>query len=251
MKRLSFSVNETFAIDLSQDWSNSNFTAISTLRPSASPALNYQSLWWDALNGTIYCFGGQKSADSQRASVPIPSESVWGLSPDGSGSGVWKEYLGSTTSKPFPQDIVRPSHGVSVSDGNKGYFLGGYVTLASSPGAALPWGATEFSPGILTLDFASLTLTNSTNVANFYQSDDWHPPGRMVYAPVFGTSGILVAMGGSAGQLEVGGPFNNISIFDIGSQRWFYQVATGTIPNPRWDFCAVGVHDSENNTYEM
>ena len=243
-------MNDTFAINLLQNWTNTTLSSVGTTRPLAALALEFQTLWWDEANGTIYCFGGEKAGLRQRGSV-TPQESIWGLNTDGVGSGTWVEYLGSTVNNPFPQNIARPSHGFAGSDGLNGYFFGGYITPASSPSAALPWGANEFAPGLLTFNFASLNLTNDTNVAWLSESNSWPPPGRVMHAPSFGAAGVLLALGGRPGQTEAGGPFNNISIFDLGSKKWYWQAAMGTIPYPRSDFCAVGAQEGENSTFEM
>jgi len=53
--------NTTIAIDLSNDWTNSSLTFVTTTRPAASLAENYQTLWWSKRDNSIYCFGGERS----------------------------------------------------------------------------------------------------------------------------------------------------------------------------------------------
>ena len=199
-------------------------------------ALNYEVPWWDDKNGVIYFFGGEKSGLPQLTNLSTPTESIWGFSPDNHGSGSWAEYLGPTADKPFPPAIARPSDGFYGTDGMNGYFLGGFITLASSNNAGLEWGAINFAPGLLTFNFASLILTNGTNVAWPFTTKSWHGPGRVVHAPLFGSAGILLAIGGQSAQVEAGGPFNNISIFDLESKKWYWQAAMGAIPFPRSNF---------------
>ena len=243
-------MNNTFAINLSQDWTNSTVTTTTIERPPGAVAFNAQTLWWYERNGTIYCFGGENSG--YHLSMTTPQESIWGLSIDGRGGGNWSEFLGPTSQKPFPQDILRPSGpGFYGDDGENGYYFGGHVDRSSSPSITLPWGQTIFTPGLLTFNFDSLTLTNNTNVANAVTSSATPSSGRMLHAPSFGPAGILVALGGGLGQLEAGGPFNNISIFDLGNKKWYYQEATGAIPYPRSGFCAVGAQGKDNSTFEM
>ena len=93
--------NTTYGIDLSKDWTNSSLKMVLTPRPENALALNTESLWSDVKQNMIYCFGGYMSyATPYVMSEPTPLESLWGISPDGNGSGLWKEILGPL-SKPF------------------------------------------------------------------------------------------------------------------------------------------------------
>ena len=242
-------VSNTFAIDFSQDWTNSTVATTALVRPPSAVAFNSQTLWWNEKNGTIYCFGGENSG--YHSSMTTPQESIWGLCPDDHGGGDWTEYVGPTSVTPFPQGILRPSNGFYGDDGENGYYFGGDIDRSSSPSITLPWGQAIFAPGLLTFNFNSLVLTNDTNVATHVDSSSSAAPGRMVHAPSFGNAGILVALGGGSGRIEAGGPFNNISIFDLKSKTWYYQTATGTIPSPRSKFCAVGVQEKDMSSFEM
>ena len=221
---------------------------ISTERPSSAPvALDYQSLWWDEKKKVIYCFGGEKSFLPQRYSAPVPKDSIWTFTPFGNGSGVWNESIGPNADTPFPQDIFRPTNGFSAFDSTTGYFFGGFVGNYSDPDVSHGF---AFSPGFLMFDFQTGLLQNSTNVPNTvnYAAN----AGRAIHVPVFGNRGTLIAMGGGPGQSVLGeASFNNISIFDIASQRWFSQITDGDAPTQRSDFCAVGVQGGDNSTYEM
>ena len=243
-------VNNTIAIDLTQDWTNSTLTMMTIERPPLALALKKQTLWWDDTNGTIYCFGGEKSSLPPNNDIPTPQESIWGLRPDTNGTGNWIEYVGPTSEKPFPQNILRPAFGSSGDDGENGYFFGGYIDYKTSPSAA-DVARAQAAPGLLTFNFGSLTLTNDTNVAMRVQSSTWVTPGVMLHSPFYGSSGILLAIGGDVGPLEAGGPFNNISVFDLGSRKWYYQAATGTIPSQRSNFCAVAAQGKDNASFEM
>ncbi|KAI0893124.1 hypothetical protein F4806DRAFT_210602 [Annulohypoxylon nitens] len=62
--------------------------------------------------------------------------------------------------------------------------------------------------------------------------------GAMVYVRK-GLSGILVSVGGREKLANSTlSPFNNIFVYDISSDNWYTQKATGDIPNPRSEFCA-------------
>ena len=221
------------------------------MRPTAAMALNYQTLWFDEKNGVPYCFGGEKSGPTQLPDAKPSSESIWGFSPDNHGSGSWAEYLGSTADKPFPETTAYSSHGFSGTDGMNGHYSGGYITPSSSSSVALPWVASEAVPGLVTFSFASLNLTNDINVAWLSTSDSAVSPIRVVHVPLCGSAGILLALGGGSAQTETGGPFSNISIFDLETKKWYWPTATGSVSYPRSDFCAVGAQAQDNSTFEM
>ena len=243
------SANDTLAINLSEDWTNSTLEMVSTVRPSAAPiALDHQSLWWDDNKKIIYCFGGEKPLLPQRSSNTTPVDSIWAFTPFGNGSGNWSQFVGPTADITFPQDILRPTNGFSAFDNTTGYFFGGLVGANSDPSLTYEF---VFSSGLLTFDFETGLLQNSTNVPTAVHA--WANVGGMIGVSAFGQRGTLIAIGGGPGQSELGtsAPLNNITIFDIASQTWLSQTATGDIPTPRSDFCAVGVQGGDNSTFEM
>ncbi|MCJ1250378.1 hypothetical protein MMC30_007604 [Trapelia coarctata] len=261
--------NVTFAIDLSKTWTTSNLDLVYTPRPPASLGLNDEVLWWDEKSNTIYCFGGERSATNWAVdAISTPPESIWGFTPDGHGSGTWTEVeiVGPSSNTPFPSYILRPAGGASTVVGRSAYYLGGDFPQLSSLEIDLPYAVMDVAPGLLTFNFDNLTVTNSSNVAKPYNTSDhwippgtglqkWVPPGRMIALPSFGTSGIAVVIGGGdlsqADFLEAGGYFDNISIFDTYSQKWYHQTATGAIPEMRSAFCAVGVQDRDKGSFEI
>ncbi len=171
---------------------------------------------------------------------PAPLESIWGFSPDGNGSGLWEEILGPL-SKPFPHGIIRPSSGASVSDGSIGYYLGGWTNGATTPSRSIDDRFYVRSPGFLRFDFGSLTLTNT--------SDTTYPAGRMIDVSNYGNSGLLFMLGGGDPTDTVG--FNNISIYDKTERKWYSQLASGRVPDPRAEFCVVGIQGKKSSSFEM
>ena len=247
-----FQANTTLAIDLSQDWTNSTVNLINTPRPVRSLALDRQVLWWNKNRNIIYCFGGE-IGDTYSPNISIPLESIWAFIPDDQGSSRWNEAVGPTVDIPFPASIVRPATGASAF--TTAYYLGGYTSGWSSLNSQLPPAAIENSPGLLKFDFASLVLTNSSDVANPQVHDYWARPPCLVDVSAFSTPGFSVAIGGGGpidyDNLEAGGRFDNITIYDKQGQKWYPQIATGEIPEPRTFFCAVGVWDDINELFEM
>ena len=244
--------NKTIAIDLSTSWTNSSLSLISTDRPAGALPLNRQSLWWDEKHKAIYCFGGEKSYGNPIGnSYSTPPESIWKFTPDsnGKGSGNWTEAVGPASTHTFPSDLVRVAGGISAHDDSNAYYLGGYVSAATSPKVNFLNNAGLFDiPGLLNFDFDSLDLSNSTaggGYASQYKSGNWLDIGAMLSAPKFGPDGIFILLGGQENA------FNNVTIFDKQTQTWHTQTTTGAIPAPRTLFCAVVVQNNSTQSIEM
>lgn len=214
---------------------------IQTERPSDAVALNDEVLWYDNKHQTIYCFGGGRSfATSVLNDLEPPPDSIWGFKPNGEGSGAWYQVLGPV-STPFPSDIHRVASGRSASDGSKAYYLGGFSSWETSPGLQ---GFRNLIPGLLTFDFDTHTMTNSSDDGYFTSQN----PGAMINIPMYGDNGVIVILPNGDGQ-SVG--FNNITFYDKKNNKRYSQVASGDIPQPRSDFCAVGIEGDENPYFEM
>lgn len=119
--------NFTYGIDLSKDWTNSTLSLVQTTRPSDAAALSSESLWFDEKRNSIYCFGGLKSyATTALRRLSPPIESIWGFKQNDEGSAVWYQVIGPVSKTPFPPNIRRIARGISASDGNRAYYLGGF-----------------------------------------------------------------------------------------------------------------------------
>lgn len=234
--------NNTYGLDLSKDWTNATLKMIQTERPSASPPLAYEVMWYDNMHNTIYCFGGRMSFASEALQeLQTPPDSIWGFKPDGEGSGTWHQVLGPV-STPFPTDIHRPAEGQSASDGRRAYYLGGRGSAKTSLG--MPQ-SEIYLPGLLMFDFETLTITNSSD--DSYTSSQ--VPGAMINIPIYGENGVLLLLPNDSEKQYVG--FNNITFYDKKSKKRYTQVASGDIPEPRSNFCAVGIEGNEKPYFEM
>ena len=220
--------------------------------------MNFQKLWWDEADNVVYCFGGKRSFFA--VSTRVPTESIWGFYPNGQGGGNWSEIVGPLGIKSFPPDIIRPAAGALTVNGaiRKAYYLGGFESSSTSPELDLPIHITRAAPGLLTFSFDSLTLTNASDGGYFASeySQSFAPrPGAMLNMSPFSTNGVLIFIGGSGpvntDVIPVSALFNNITVFDPNEQKWYSQTANGAVPEPRQDFCAVGVQGGDDSTYEM
>ena len=165
--------NETLGIDLSSSWTNASLTMISTSRPSNAVPLNFQTLWWSPARKVIFCYGGEISLPNASATVDdlldrVPTESIWQFAPFGNGSGTWTEAIGPASIMNYPPSTFRASLGASISDGQNGYYIGGYSsqlsTIAFRP---LSWLTYRPASGLQTLSFDSLELTNTSDGGYF------------------------------------------------------------------------------------
>ena len=209
--------------------------------------LGGQALWFDEKRNLIYCFGGFRTFIMDSLD-PTPWESMWAFTPDGRGSGNWKEVLGPMGTKVFPPNIVRPYYGGFCNDESSGYYIGGYVSDRST----LSVTKQVISRGLLTFRFDDLSLTNTSdgNYGRSRQRDEMFGSGKVVNVPTFGTGGVIILLGeGNPTQVI---SFNNITIYDKIEQRWYSQLASGDLPEPRSDFCIVGTPGTTaSNTFEM
>lgn len=113
-----------------------------------------------------------------------------------------------------------PAAGVSTHDDFNAYYVGRFIDGDTSREVFLPDGEAAPSPGLLTFNFESSAISNTSDGG--YQGDrsvngQWTGPGAMLNVPTFGVEGILVMKGGA-------GMFNNITIFDKHAHSWLSQL---------------------------
>ena len=239
--------NDTYGLDLSKNWSNSSLILTRTQRPANAIPLSGQALWFDEKQNLIYCFGGFRTfvVDSLD---PTPFESIWAFTPDGQGSGNWKEVFGPTGTNVFPSNIVRPYYGGFCNDDSSGYYVGGFVNSRST----LSVTTQAVSRGLLTFRFNDSQFTNTSdgNYARSLDQKKMFGSGKIVNIPTFGTGGIIILLGeGNPTQVI---SFNNITVYDKTEQMWYSQLASGALPEPRSDFCIVGIPGTtSSNNFEM
>ena len=109
-------------------------------------------------------------------------------------------------------------------------------------------------PGLQFFNFTSQKWSN--NSALDYYATGIAMDGGMVYVPTWGSAGLVVILGGQTANLLPGMPFDerlvplsNITIFDPDAQTWYYQLATGDVPDERDKFCVAGVQGGDNSTF--
>ena len=147
---------------------------------------------------------------------------------------------------------VGPFASANAYSGTMYYNFGGDVKTPY----ALP--NTTVLSGLVTRDLVAQDWTNAT--AALPNQSDYRTMARMAHMPNFGTGdGYLVMVGGESPPTEVSfyetgshmTDMATISLYDTAKQVWYTQTATGDIPPPRSEFCAVGQASADGKSYEM
>lgn len=221
---------------------NATVVLQSTNKPSGTPQLSYPSLWWDE-RGSIF-YSGATGRTSYFDSPKPPPSSLWSFKPDGTGSGAWAEVL------PAGDDawvnVIRTAYGYQASAGSTALVLGGVATSKTSPETE-DLSRDTLQPGLLDFDMRTRRFTNLS--ATDFNVNGTGVQGQMHFVPSFGPDGLFVIMGGNnASDHQYG--FNQITLYDAASHRWYNQSVTGNVPRGRQEFCVAGVNSTER-TYEM
>jgi hypothetical protein len=266
--------HNTYFIPTNISWTNKTLNASSVERKA--PGLEYQALFVDEKRQTLYSFGGTLSQDGGiRDAAPNSFYSnssrppaIWAL-PLGDKPGSWSMVLGYDASKSFPSNIFQPACGSYAADDNSAYYIGGPI---SSWGTSIKNQSSLLNtPGILRFDFASQTLTNSSEDGGFFASrytgpnERYSQPGPLYIAP-FGPNGVLISIGGRTAPYQVddesGSGYKSVFIMDKNSNTSYHQPTTGEIPpissGPTHlgdfstnEFSAFAAKDEKLRTYDM
>ncbi len=111
--------------------------------------------------------------------------------------------------------------------------------------------------GLVTRDFAAEDWNNAT--VSIPDQSKYRTQARAVHVPNFGGQGFVAVVGGEApatadSTYETGTAMvdmSTITLYDIETGSWYTQTATGDIPPPRAEFCAVGAASSDGQYFEM
>lgn len=194
-------------------------------------------LWYDPSKNMVMERGGWGYDD-------LASYDLWSFSPDGKGGADWS--LNGTASSDAAQ-LTATFGGAFTASTTEFYSLGG--VLPQDLGVALE--------GLTTYDFATDTWRNAT--AQPSSQSGYSVQGQAAFMPNFGQAGLLVFLGGDSSPnqtyyYEAGAALvdmSNITIYDPASRAWYHQIATGSVPPPRSEFCVAGSAAKDNSSYEM
>ena len=238
---LTFHIADTVdTIDLSMPWTNSDTSIWGKITknvsgPNPGPqTLNDGSIFSDRSN--VFLYGGALSLAPGAPRVPPPN-GVWQNNLE---TGLWSKV---TT---LGDEVQRLHLGMSVqSSKGEAYYLGGAKTPESDAAfLALPGATPYMVQGLVSFNESSLTFQNkSTSGMNRHGTA---AGGFLTLIESLGQKGVLVTFGGfyntNGTPMGLGNDdddlrdpalhlaLNSVSIYDIASEKWYQQNATGDIP---------------------
>lgn len=205
-------------------------------------------LFYDEKQNVVRRYGGWPYDVNGSLPADMPSE-LWSF-PAGTQEANWVSET-SPAANGLSSDSLGPfAPAVAFSDSML-YAFGGNVFKPSS----LP-NMTVLS-GLVTQDFETARWDNVT--ANVPNQNPYRTQAKSVFAPGYGGEGFVITVGGESPENEASfyeeGKFltdmSVITMYDIASGTWYTQTATGDIPPPRSEFCAVGAAGNNGSSFEL
>ncbi|KAK8003967.1 carbohydrate esterase family 5 protein [Apiospora arundinis] len=238
--------NDTLVIPLDQSWSNA--TVPIKVIPKNAPVFDEAALWVDEAQNAMYMWGGQGPWGNL-----TKDKTLWGFD---AGSQQWSKKTPSNVD--VFMNLVRTSLAAHTTCRGTGFYLGGFVSSWTDP-TAKPGGGNNFpAPGMLTYDMASGGWANqSTAALNTYGNI---VSGSLSCLPTFGTDnkGLVMVLGGEIARPDNYDPngdglvsLSNITFWDMETETWHSQLATGDIPSPRSRACVVAASNEKSGSYEL
>ncbi|KAI4218187.1 MAG: hypothetical protein L6R36_009085 [Xanthoria steineri] len=245
------------SIDLARPWNNANHSIWRHIaKPYATLATSPPSLNSGAIfsNGSsLWLYGGSINR-LPNASQEVPP------------NGIWRYDLGSSDwsrAAPSGEPVQRLVKGSNIDASlSRAYYLGGTKDPYSDPAFLSTRDAEPYAvQGLLTFDKFNQSFQNVSTVG-------MNNAGTMIFGFMtsissIGSQGVLVAFGGitsdvgaSWGGLKENTDSNflllqDISVYDIETQRWHQQRASGDIPSGRFDGCAVAATASDGSSHSI
>ena len=218
--------------------------------------MNYETLWPHPDDKSFYLWGGEVSHLVGTITNPdwYPGNNIYQFTTNGA-SGTWNQ-VGAAANMVFG-NLSRPAGGSGAVGNGVGYLFGGF----SSPWTtwSLASSAEDVAlPGMVSYDMVANSWTNHSTTGFTQQGSGRY--GQLEFIPDFGPAGLLMTLGGGI-YPETGyyrthilsqylSTFQSLNFFEPMSGEWYRQTATGQIPDPRANFCSVGL-SGDNGTYEV
>ncbi|KIX99548.1 uncharacterized protein Z520_05124 [Fonsecaea multimorphosa CBS 102226] len=232
----------TLVVDLTQSWTNQTISAASsTADPDGMIYVRQPMLFYDHTRNKISRYGGWPYEEADFPSL------LWSFTA-GTSDVTWKNETAPST-----DGLATSSPGPFASANtftNSTYYNFGGDVVSSLPDMTV-------LSGLVTRDFVAQSWTNSTAILP--NQSRYRTQARMVHTADFGGQGFLVIVGGeappTAASVYEGGDYmvdmSTITLYNIETGSWYTQTATGDIPPPRSEFCAVGASARGGNRFEM
>ncbi|KAK7911130.1 Kelch repeat-containing protein [Apiospora marii] len=239
-------VNDTLVIPLDQSWSNKT-VPIKVIPKNDAPVFNEAALWVDEDQTAMYMWGGQAPWGNY-----TKEKALWGFD---ASSQQWSKKTPSNVD--VFMNFVRSSLAARTTCRGTGFYLGGFASVWTDP--SVKAGGNDFPvPGMLTYDMASGGWANqSTTSLNTYGN---LVGGSLSCLPNFGkdNKGLVMLLGGEIARPDDYNPksdglvsLSNITFWDMATETWHSQLATGDIPSPRSRACVVAAASPNGGSYEL
>ncbi|ETI24326.1 hypothetical protein G647_03695 [Cladophialophora carrionii CBS 160.54] len=234
---------KTVAVDLTQSWTNQTVTVESSSEADGMIDLGAPQLFYDKPQNKVSRYGGWPLNQTDFPSI------LWSFDA-GRTDVIWENDTSPSISG-LSQDSPGPYASATVYTDTTFYSFGGNIFP--------PTGSDNMTvlSGLVTKDLVGQFWTNTT--AELPEQSKYRTQARMVHAPNFGAQGFLVMVGGESPPTEASGyrsgmymvDMATITLYDIETGTWYTQTATGDIPPPRSEFCAVGAVSSDGTSFEV
>ncbi|KAL8849616.1 MAG: hypothetical protein Q9221_005383 [Calogaya cf. arnoldii] len=224
---------------------------------------NGSSLWLygGAVTGgpgpSLWLYDG-KVANESETQPPIPSNDIWRYDLE---SSDWSRM--PTRGEPI-QRLVQGAY--LQTRMSKGFYLGGIKTGLSDASYFAHNNPKDYPvQGLLVFDETDETIHNASTVG--MNKGGTFFTGFAVHIPSIGNQGVLIGFGGVTVDPGAAAPLNpnfrgyldpdshwpmqNISVYDIESQKWHQQQASGDIPSWRSEGCAVVVAAPDRSSHSI
>ncbi|TLD32866.1 hypothetical protein PspLS_00124 [Pyricularia sp. CBS 133598] len=255
--------NRTFAISLTKSWTKSSIdmnTVGQVNDAYREIATSDMAVWTRPDNKQLLFWGGySETAGGNQGSK---NASIRTYTPDSSGkNGKWDSgpsYPIDTLSK---ERIYRTWGGSWTQCNGYGFHLGGIVDRTSDSSFTSDDKQQALS-GLVIYDLVAGTWRNrSSEGFGEGRSAGKSIMGSAACMPTLGTDGkgIVVFVGGSNTDRVDSSwkdsknllPTEKITFYDIGSDKFYTQKASGDIPTPRFGACVVAAKAKDSRTYEI
>jgi hypothetical protein len=177
-------------------------------------------------------------------------------------AGTWDSYRSD--------GLTTPSYGAAAEAADQGlaFYLSGQTDNGTAPSTVGTGDSQTLLDGMVVIDMVQHTTKNiSINGMNDNQP---RVGGALQYVPGLGTDGVLVALGGRVfdGKRTISSrdkgrllDFSSVDVFNInsyntasrsdGNGTWYTQSTSGSVPQPRIDFCTIISSAPDNSSHNI
>lgn len=225
---------------------------VSSNKPSGWLPTRRPAIWYNPQDECVYEWAGWPF---NQTDPNYTTNWLWSFLPDGNGGAPWGSNPVTSSWDENGERLVPPFGASWTFSETSFYSLGGTILPKYDPKQqSLP--DVPIS-GLVSNSFSSNAWNNQSSIG--FSESSYSVLGEAAYVPIFGQNGLLIFLGGDSPsdqsykyeQAAALADMSNITIFDIASEKWYHQTATGSIPPGRSEFCIVGTSASDNSSFEM